>query len=941
MDGSLLPHGPIFPQLLAGLRPLAAGRSVVVWGADPGPSRAVLWEAKDVRSADSWSPRSGDLLLCPDPDCAAAFLSGNDLPAALAEGAIVAVWSVAPVPDPPAAPYIAHYLQRPVSGTLLCNLQLGPSRVAVLHRSAETAEPNLYLLLLSVEPLPPLQSGLYEGGTISASPPPRETPRTMPHVDGRAVALTGRLLEVEERTMELRTEILYLRSQLAVGVGAPSVSGSFDAPRARHPWPLAESEQPQETLLRYDRRPDDPVLTEARKGAAFMSAHGLLGETPDYAGAVASLNAAVRALRLDVKRPDVSVIIPVYGQLSYTFNCIDSLFSHISRFTAEIIVLDDCSPDEVTAEFVPQVEGLRYHRQASNGGFISSCNTGAGLALGRYVLMLNSDTRVVEGWLDEIIGSFTRFPNAGLVGSKMLYPDGALQEAGGILWRDGSAWNYGRDDDPNRPQYCFARQVDYISGCSIAIPTVLWRELGGFDLHYTPAYAEDADLCQRVCARGLEVWFQPTSRVVHYEGKTSGTNTANGVKAYQVVNLRKLFMRWRDRFKTHRRNGESPFFEKERNVRQRILFVDAVTPTPDQDAGSVQTVLGLACAQQAGYKAHFVPEDNWLFDPTYTTHLQREGVECAYAPYDVGFEAYIRRYGWLFDAIVVYRVHIMNKCLPLLREYAPDALALFHLADLHYLRLQRQAALEDDDDLRRAAAKLKDKELDTIRRSDCTITHSTVEAEILAVEVPNAPVTVWPLMMELTGTHVGFAERRDLCFLGGYRHTPNVDAVLWFVREVLPLIHATRPELRFIVAGANPPPELLALASETIVVTGMVADLAEVFDRARVFVCPLRVGAGAKGKVMSALSYGLPIISTPIGVEGAGLIEGEHVMVAREPLQLAKAILGLYDDPVLWARLSQAGQRLIREGFSLGMGVARLEEAVEKGYRNRLGLLDT
>jgi glycosyltransferase involved in cell wall biosynthesis len=187
---------------------------------------------------------------------------------------------------------------------------------------------------------------------------------------------------------------------------------------------------------------------------------------------------------------------------------------------------------------------------------------------------------------------------------------------------------------------------------------------------------------------------------------------------------------------------------------------------------------------------------------------------------------------------------------------------------------------------------------------------------------------------------VRFEERHDLCFLGGYRHPPNVDAVTFFVSEVLPLIHAVRPELRLIVAGANPPPEITELASDNIIVTGLVEDLADVFDSSRVFVCPLRFGAGAKGKVMSALAYGLPVVSTAIGVEGAGLLDGEHVLVADDPKSLAETILRIYDDPALWRRLSVAGLSLIHDRFSLNMGVRQLEEAIEKGHRKRLGLSD-
>jgi len=936
---------PAVPLALLGcLQPFAVARVVEVWGADPKSCAIALGCAASVH-APSAEPVAlpCDLVICVDPEWVPRFLESASVAAALASGGVVAAWSrLAPLPSAPNVPHALHYRHRAITGGLLRDAGFANSRLATLHNVAPTPGSDFHLFLWSLNPLTPLDVGLHESSPHAvpkvAYPRPIMPPAPRRPIADPGRALAGRLLSVEDRTLELRSEIRRLKSQQVGGVSSAQQS-FFDVPRLLYPWPLAEEPtRVRSTLTLYDRRPDDPVIVEAQRGVAFMNAHGLHGEAPDFAAAVTALNTMARTLVLDAVHPTVSIVVPVYGQLAWTFNALDSLFRHASRHSAEIIILDDCSPDLVTEEFVPQVSGIRYRRQEKNGGFIRSCNTGGEMARGDYVIMLNSDTRVVDGWLDEIIDSFERFPKAGLIGSKMQYPDGSLQEAGGILWRDGGAWNYGRGDDPNRPQYCYARQVDYISGCSIALRTSLWRELKGFDPHFTPAYAEDADLCQRVLACGLQVWYQPASRVVHYEGKTSGTNTSGGVKAYQVINLKKLFLRWRLAFEGHRRNGEAPFFEKERYVNKRILFVDAVTPTPNQDAGSLQTVYGLRCSQARGYKAHFVPEDNWLYEPNYTPHMQREGVECGYAPYEVGFENYIRRYGFLFDVVVVYRVGVMFKCLPLLRDFAPNALVLFHLADLHYLRQQRQARLEGDSAGLEAALVTKQKELKLVTQSDCTITHSTVEAQILADEVPDAPVQVWPLMIEVVGTRVGFESRHDLCFLGGYRHPPNVDAALYFVKEVLPLIHAVRPEVRFVIAGANPPFELLELASDKIVVTGMVETLAEIFDSTRVFVCPLRVGAGAKGKILSAMSHGVPIVSTAIGVEGAGLIDGEHVVVADTPAAMAASVLGLYDDPVRWQTLSTAGLELTRREFSLEMGARKLEEAIDKAYRHRLGM---
>ena len=761
-------------------------------------------------------------------------------------------------------------------------------------------------------------------------------------VDARAIALGDRLLDVEDRTIVLRSELARLRREFEGAAGVVVGTEGFDVPRTRHSWPLAEQSGRHESGLdQYDRRVDDPVVLEGRAGEQFLGCFALATFDPDLAGAAKALNAAGRTLKVVACNaecaPDVSIVIPVYGQLGYTLNCLDSLLSHVSRHDVEIIVVDDCSPDH-SGEILPTISAIRYVRQTVNGGFIASCNAGAALARGRFVLMLNNDTRVVQGWLDALVDSFAMFPAAGLVGSKMCYPDGSLQEAGGIIWRDGSCWNYGRNDDPNRPQYAHARQVDYVSGCSIALPAALWRELGGFDPHYAPAYCEDADLCLRVAAGGREVWMQPQSRVVHYEGKTSGTDTAHGVKSYQIVNNHRLFLRWRERLESHRRNAEAPYLERERGVRRRILVVDVSAPTPKQDAGSVQTVLALQVCRESGHKAHFVAEDNWLFQPEHTTALLAQGVECAYAPYDLGFGPYIRRYGTQFDAVLVYRMGVMERVADLVRAHAPQACLLFHVADLHFLRRRREAELDGDAAGLREADIIRGRELAMVAAADCTITHSPVEAAILHDAAPAAPVVVWPLMTEFAGTDAPFAGRRDVCFLGGYRHPPNVDAVRHFASAILPLIRAADPSIRFLVAGANPGPEVLALAGEGIKVLGLVDDLRDLFDEARVFVCPLRVGAGVKGKVMSALSHGVPVVSTPIGVEGAGLEDGRHVAVARTDAEFARRTLALYHDEAEWTRLSRNGQDIVRAEFSLAGGRRCLADAIRLGHARRRGL---
>lgn len=666
-------------------------------------------------------------------------------------------------------------------------------------------------------------------------------------------------------------------------------------------------------------------------GLLFCARHGLSLDSElkqaNYAAAITELS-AMTPVAVTRENPDVSIIVPVYGQLSVTLNCLHSLMSHVTHYTFEVVVADDASPEGTKTGLLGEIPWVRYIRQPNNQGFIANCNAAAATAHGRYLVFLNSDTRVVSDWLDELIGSFDVFPKAGLVGSKFYNADGSLQEAGGIWWRNGTAAQYGRNLDPDHPFYSFARRVDYCSGAAIAIPATLWAEVGGFDVKYSPAYCEDVELAFELRRRGYDAWLQPLSRVIHYEGKSHGQDVTSGVKAHQPVNMKRIAERWASVLESHGDRSANPYEDANRYANRRMLVLDERVPTPDRDSGTFITAKMIEAMRQLGWHVIFAP-NNTSHAGKYTDDLQRKGVECLYAPYVNSLEQALELHPNV-SVVLGYRVGVLAPVFDLIREKMPEARVIFHNVDLHYLRLEREAELLGDPDKQRRADMTREKEFRLISNADCTIVHTPVEKKIIEEQVPDAPILEFPYIADVHPSEARFAERHDIMFLGGYEHLPNVDAVKFFVSAVWPLLVDALPaRARFLIVGARPPESLLDLASDRIVVTGQVADLAPYFDRARAFVSPLRFGAGIKGKIIQSMAHGLPSVISSISAEGIMLTPGREAFIADSPEAIKQAVLELYNDHDLWLEMQAAGYEFVRENYSWERGLHLCQKAID------------
>ena len=637
-------------------------------------------------------------------------------------------------------------------------------------------------------------------------------------------------------------------------------------------------------------------------------------------------------------KPKLSVVMVLHNQFEFTMQALSSLRQNWPG-PIELVLVDSGSSDET--RFIGRyVHGASLLRFDVNLGFVRGCNAGLTAVTIDTVLLLNSDVELGPGAIAAAIRRLHSDPRIGIVGGKIIRTHGRLQEAGCIIWRDGSSLGYMRDAPPLAPEANFVRDVDYCSGAFLMIRGEVLAKLEGLSDEFAPAYYEDADLCIRARQADFRVVYDPGVVIHHFEYGSASSFRA--VEA-ETARAREVFIRRNQsylRFRYIADRRAEVFARSAEDDRRRILFIDDQVPLRMLGSGFVRSNDLIGVMASMGFHVTVFPMSNASFDPTAIYADMPETVEVMH---DRSFEdlgAFLQERDGYYDTIWIVRTHNLDRVRPILEpmivgkgrppQIVLDTEAIFAVRDELRATLTGTApALKLDEEIRREFE----------NAPFCQQIVAVNEAEAAELRRLVSPcVSVIGSMREVTLTPRRFETRSGILFIGAI-HTlasPNFDSLCWFIDEVLPLIEEDLgSETRLTIAGYLGKDVTLDRFRDhaRITLVGPISATDGLYGSHRVFVAPTRFAAGAPYKVYEAASFGIPVVTTELLRRQLGWRHQVELLAAEaaDPGSFANCVTRLYRDEKLWENIRGAAAcRLSSENYQT-LYARRLSQLLVEG----------
>lgn len=609
------------------------------------------------------------------------------------------------------------------------------------------------------------------------------------------------------------------------------------------------------------------------------------------------------------EKPKVTILIVLFNQAGLSLLCLKTLEA-IKNVDYEIIIVDNASTDRVQ-ELLYRIEGARILRNHENEGFLRAVNQGAKFAEGEYLVLLNNDALLFPDTLSNAVACLDNNSSAGAVGGQILLWNGLVQESGSIIWKDGSCLGYGRNDDPHKFEYRFTRHVDYCSGAFLMIRNHLFKALEGFDTDYSPAYYEDTDFCVRLWKSGYSVMYDPSVKIRHFEFASTGKSTEWALEM-QKKN-RTIFADKHSDFLADQLAPESDNILDARmrlgKGGQRILFIDDRIPHPTFGSGYPRANAFIKSIVQSGHFVTFLPlqfpEQEVEREPC---NPLPESIEVAYGIGCNKLEKFLLDRRLYYDFIVVSRPHNVKELNKVIQRHPQllhnlkiicDAEAIFCLRDIS----------KADAIGKPISAKVQSKmiadELSLYQYANTVVTVSDRERLYFSTTtIPSVRVlghTIEKVEMPAKCFH----DRFGFLFVGAIQSddSPNGDSLIWFLKEVWPLITKKIKNARLDIIGLCNSYTIKAFACSNIIVHGRLHDIASFYENARVFIAPTRFAAGIPHKAHESAAHGLPIVSSPIIALQLGW--EDIILSGGSSQEFSRHCVTLHESPDLWS-LQQA-----------------------------------
>lgn len=633
------------------------------------------------------------------------------------------------------------------------------------------------------------------------------------------------------------------------------------------------------------------------------------------------------------EQPQVSIILVFFNQAALSLDCLRSIVSHCD-VPAEVIVVDNASSDRTDA-LLQRLDGVRLLRNPDNRGFVDAVNQAAVLAKGKHLLLLNNDAELLPGSIRAACATLEADPEVGAVGGRILLLDGSLQEAGSIIWQDGSCLGYGRGADPEQPEFMFRREVDYCSGAFLLTPRALFKQLDGFAPAFAPAYYEESDYCVRLRQAGYRVIYEPAAVIRHFEFASSGgiSAAAELQRAHRDIFVERHREFLRDRY---RPVPEHILRARSTSRRRRLLLIDDCVPHEHLGAGYPRCQALIRCLLALHFDITLYPlnvvDEDWA--AVYKS-LPRE-VEVMLSHGVSRLASFLAERRDYYDQVVISRPHNMA----LVRACLANDLAAFGRARLIYdaeaVIAPREAArlwlMGKPLDPAREKARL-DKEIGLAAGMDQIMTVTEAEADLYRA-AGHSQVEVLGHALTPAPTEPGFDQRQGFVFVGALRidGSPNVDSLLWFVDQVLPRLDRELGQgCVLYVVGDSSAPSLQSVSHERVRFLGALDRLAQPLSVGRVFVAPTRFAAGIPHKVHAAAAAGVPVVATSLLARQLGWGSERELLIADTAADFAAACLRLYRDPLLWQSVRDQALAALARDCSPEQFFARAEDIFGRG----------